>query len=334
MWFCIHRLLLWLNPEVAHHLGSILLKLYQKIIISFIKPKVNAGAWVQSQTQTTLKFPNPVGLAAGFDKNAELFVALSQFGFGFIEVGTVTPLAQDGNPKPRLWRVEPEGLINQMGFNNCGVNTFKKNLQRLRSFCSVPVLANIGKNKSTSNESAIHDYATLFSQLSEVVDGFVVNISSPNTVGLRELQSIHFLEAIERVAPRRPVWVKLAPDLSTEELVELFKKIKKSATLSGCVLTNTSREIAQTEYAHAQGGYSGEKLFERSLECVSLCREVFGDKKSIIAVGGINSLVRARKMLKEGANLVEIYTGFVYRGPSLIKEVSKGLADQGFQLSF
>ncbi len=334
MLFFLHKILLLLPPEVAHHWAIFLLKLYQKFIILFLETKKSSSAALHLKEVRKIRFGNRLGLAAGFDKNAEVFLPLSHLGFGFIEVGTVTPNSQEGNPKPRIWRESPDGLINQMGFNNCGVEQFKKNLKKNRLHCSVPILANIGKNKITPNELAIQDYKSLFSMLAPEVDGFVVNISSPNTVGLRELQSIAFLEHLEEVAPQKPLWVKLSPDLDMDVLKELFLKIKSSQCFLGCVLTNTSRQIALQEYGRAEGGYSGEKLFERSLECVALCREIFNEKKSIIAVGGINSVVRAKKMRQEGADLIELYTGFVYKGPALVKEIVKGLADESFELSF
>jgi dihydroorotate dehydrogenase len=323
----LHRLLLKCPPEVSHHIAIALLRIYQKITSYFGEQKAFSSFHIRLKSTPSINFANRVGLAAGFDKNAECFSALARLGFGFIEIGTVTPMPQEGNSKPRLWRVEPEGLINQMGFNNCGVNEFKQNLRKYRPYCQVPILANIGKNKVTPNESALEDYRILFSQLSDDVDGFVVNISSPNTVGLRELQSVEFLDKIEKIAPKKPVWVKLAPDLDESSLRELFIQIKKSSVFQGCVLTNTSREIALNVYQRTEGGYSGEKLFNKTCEVVGLCREIFQEEKSIIGVGGINSPERAKKMKQVGADLIEIYTGFVYQGPGLIKALVDGLAD-------
>lgn len=334
MFSFVHRLILSLKPETAHRVGVFFLKIYQRLILFFCRSQPSQSFFVRKESGSSIYFKKPLGLAAGFDKNAELFVALSHFGFGFVEVGTVTPKPQEGNPKPRLWRVEPEGLINQMGFNNCGLERFKSNLKRLRPFCSVPILANVGKNKMTPNEFALEDYQYLFTELEGDVDGFVVNVSSPNTEGLRDLQSISFLEKIESVIPEKPVWIKLAPDLEKKQWLELLAKVKESRRLSGVVLTNTSRAIASRDYHRETGGYSGEKLFEKSLECVALAREIFKGSKSIIGVGGVNSAARAQKMLTEGADLVEIYTGFVYQGPSLIEEISKSLINQSFELRF
>jgi dihydroorotate dehydrogenase len=323
----LHRLLLKLPPEVSHHIAITLLRIYQKILSYFGTKKFLKSFNISLKSTPTLHFANRVGLAAGFDKNAECFSALARLGFGFIEVGTVTPMPQEGNPKPRLWRVEPQGLINQMGFNNCGVNQFKQNLRKYRPYCQVPILANIGKNKTTPNDSALGDYKVLFDELSNEVDGFVINISSPNTVGLRDLQSIEFLSQLEGIAPNKPIWVKLAPDLEESVLRELFVQIKKSIVFVGCVLTNTSREIALNSYQRTEGGYSGDKLFNKTCDVVGLCREIFGDEKRIIGVGGINSPERAKKIRQVGADLIEVYTGFVYEGPGLIKGIVKGLAD-------
>lgn len=323
----LHRLLLKLPPEFAHHIAVTLLRIYQKFISFFGTQNSSERFNIRLKSTPTLNFANRVGLAAGFDKNAECFSALARLGFGFIEVGTVTPMPHQGNPNPRLWRVKPEGLINQMGFNNCGVNQFKQNLRKHRSFCHVPILANIGKNRQTANESALEDYRSLFSELSGEVDGFVVNISSPNTVGLRDLQSTQFLEQIEKIAPQKPIWVKFAPDLDDKSLQDLFFYLKKSPLFAGCVLANTSRDIALKQYQREQGGYSGEKLFDRTLELVGLCREIFQEEKSIIAVGGINSPERAKKIRQAGADLIEVYTGFVYEGPQLIKSLVESLAD-------
>lgn len=334
MFSFVHKCLLLFSPEIAHSLGVFFVKIYQKLLVVFSKHNCRPAFSLKKGHLESLVFPNRLGLAAGFDKNAELFVGLSRFGFGFIEVGTVTPEAQEGNPKPRLWRVEPEGLINQMGFNNCGLKSFQNHLRRLRPFCSVPVLANIGKNKTTPNERAIEDYQILFKGLVNDVDGFVVNVSSPNTQGLRELQSVEFIEHIESAAPRKPVFVKLAPDLDSEQLIQLCRKVNESPRLSGIVLTNTSRAIAQRDYEKDQGGYSGEKLFEMSLECVAVARENLKDGKCIIGVGGVNSPERAKKMLSQGADLIEVYTGFVYQGPKFIKNISQELSNQSFELSF
>ncbi len=322
-----HRFLLYLPPEIAHQIGFFFLKIYQSFLSLFKGSSHSSAPAIQVPGLSFLKFPNRLGLAAGLDKNAEGFPALAHLGFGFIEVGTVTPLPQQGNPKPRLWRVSPQGLINQMGFNNCGVEEFKHHLRKYRKLCPVPVLANIGKNKNTPNELAYLDYQKLFQELYPWVDGFVVNVSSPNTVGLRALQSTEFLEKLESFISGKPVWVKLAPDLEPTEFVELLKKIKSSSLYAGCVLTNTSRQVALTEYQRSEGGYSGEKLFEKSLGFVARAREVFQKEKVIIGVGGINSIQRAQQMLHAGADLIEVYTAFVYQGPKFVKALSKELTN-------
>lgn len=327
MLWLVHHLLLKFPPEFAHHVAVCFLKIYQYILPkSFVLPQTKVLS-IKIKGLDALKFPNRLGLAAGFDKNAECFASLSRVGFGFIEVGTVTPLPQTGNPKPRLWRVAPQGLINQMGFNNCGVEEFKKNILHFRSRCIVPILANIGKNKSTSNESALKDYQQLFKELENEVDGFVINLSSPNTEGLRDLQSVEFLEKLEAIAPSKAIWVKLAPDLSQEALTELLEKIRSSSKLTGCVLTNTSRKIALEQYQRMEGGYSGTKLFETSLERVGWAAEILKGEKTLVAIGGVDSTERALKMRRAGADLVEVYTAFVYQGAKFVKTVASALAD-------
>jgi dihydroorotate dehydrogenase len=322
----LHRLLLWLPPELAHNIGVLGLRMLQASRLKKRLQRLPCTIDIRIRSVQKLRFCSRLGLAAGFDKDAQVFPALFSLGFGFIEVGTVTPRPQKGNPRPRLWRSANESLVNQLGFNSCGVEEFRNNIARHRVITeNRPLFANIGKNKSTPSEIAVTDYAELFEKLRHLVDGFVVNVSSPNTPGLRDLQSESFLTEIARVAPvNLPVFVKLAPDLSNEEIKGLVGFINKEDRFSGVVLTNTSRALARSIAGREEGGLSGAPLFERSLECVSIAREILKDK-ILIGVGGVCNSYRATEMRNAGADLVEIYTSFAYGGPSLVRELAETL---------
>jgi len=313
----IGRVLLKLSPEVAHHQVIRLLKAYQLIPVPLKFPAIEV------RTMPHLKFRNRVGLAAGFDKNAEVFPALARLGFGFLEVGTVTPLPQPGNPKPRIWRVPPAALVNSLGFNNCGLEQFARNLSAHKS--PIPVFANIGKGKATPNEAAIEDYQFALRHLRDRANGFVINVSSPNTPGLRGLQNPEFIEQLGESLPiGRPVWLKLAPDLANEDLKTLCEQVKRHSRINGVVVTNTSRALAQAS-GYDQGGLSGAPLLERSLECVTIAREALGPEKILVGVGGISSRRDARLMHEAGADLIEIYTSFIYQGPGIVAELADEL---------
>ena len=269
---------------------------------------------------------NRVGIAAGLDKQAQCYAALGLLGAGFVEVGTVTPEPQPGNAKPRLWRHRKDkALVNAFGFNSVGVDRFEANLRRYRDVTldRMPVLANVGKNKDTSDEHAIDDYNRLFRQLESVVDGFVVNLSSPNTPGLRNLQNTKFLDQIARAAPPAlPVLVKFSPDLSDGELRELCGFLKSERRFAGAVVGNTSRRLAEERYRAKMGGLSGAPLFPRALECVAIARGALGAEKLLIGVGGIVETSQAKAMREAGADCVELYTGFIYGGPRFLKDVA------------
>lgn len=313
-----HHLFLLLPPEIAHALGIFALKIYQTLLKK--NPPKTIKSYVVLDRPLALKVSSRLGLAAGLDKNAEVYWALSQLGFGFIEVGTVTPLPQEGNPKPRLWRMQNQSLVNHMGFNSVGVDKFRKNLLRYRNNVSCPILANIGKNRTTDLECASGDYAFLFQALKDVVDGFVVNLSSPNTPGLRNLQNEEFLREIARHIPSVPTYLKLSPDLEDDDILHLSEWIREESRFAGIVLTNTSRLLAEGAGMKV-GGLSGKPLFERSLNCVSIARKGIG-KKTVIGVGGISSRQDAKKMFEAGADLIEIYTSFIYGGPAIVQELT------------
>ncbi len=277
-----------------------------------------------------LRFKNPVGLAAGFDKNAVLFRELSSFGFGHIEIGTLTPKPQDGNPKKRLFRLlEDSAIINRMGFNNNGVDAA---VEKLKKNKNVLIGGNIGKNKVTSNEDAISDYEICFDALYEVVDYFVVNVSSPNTPNLRELQDKEPLTALLAALQNKnsgkrkpkPILLKIAPDLTNEQLLDIIDIVKETK-IAGVIATNTtiSRDGLQSENKKEAGGLSGKPLAKRSTEVIRFLSEKSGRAFPIIGVGGIHSAQDAIEKLEAGASLIQLYTGFIYEGPKLVKDINK-----------
>ncbi|WP_449435975.1 quinone-dependent dihydroorotate dehydrogenase [Pedobacter steynii] len=285
-----------------------------------------------------IKFKNPVGLAAGFDKNGEYIEALSDLGFGFIEVGTVTPLPQPGNDKPRMFRLEDDSaIINRMGFNNKGVDTLAERLRLLKAANSdIVVGGNIGKNKNTPNEDAISDYIKCFDRLFDVVDYFVVNVSSPNTPGLRALQEKEpLMELLNTLQQRnnknnvsRPILLKIAPDLTNEQLDDIVE-IVMSTGIAGVIATNTTIDRSTLQSPEPlkseMGGLSGKPLTQRSVEVVRYLAAKSNKAFPIIGVGGIHSPKDAQDMLDAGASLVQLYTGFIYEGPGLIKRICKEL---------
>jgi len=315
-----------LPPEVAHRLVIVLLRFWQFVTFK-IRKKVIAPGTVVIGKLPHLRFQSRLGVAGGFDKNAEVFAAMAKLGFGFVEIGTVTPLPQSGNPKPRVWRVDRDGLVNWLGFNSVGAQRVRKNLLNYRGSVSVPIFANVGKNRNTPIEGAIEDYRSVLTLLADVVDGFVINVSSPNTPGLRQLQSEDFLEKLAVLIPDKPVWLKLSPDLDKNRFEDLVEYVKRSR-YSGVVLTNTSEAMAK-QAGFERGGLSGPRLFNRALDFVGTAAGIFKAEKTIVAVGGIDSGSRARQMIQAGADLVEVFTGFVYRGPELIWEIRRELGEMG-----
>lgn len=274
-----------------------------------------------------LNFPNPVGLAAGMDKNAVALPAWQAMGFGFLEAGTITALAQPGNEKPRCFRFPlQEALINRMGFNNRGASVAAKRLRRLKSsgrWPSIPVGINIGKSKVTPLENAASDYATSYNLLLPYGDYFVINVSSPNTPGLRTLQDsdslAQIIRTLKRIHSGKPLLVKIAPDLTDDALREMAA-LAESEKLAGLIATNTTLDhTAIPAPADQTGGLSGAPLRQRSTEVIRTLRSV--TQLPIIASGGIMDAASAKEKLDAGANLVQIYTGFVYRGPELIRDI-------------
>lgn len=284
-----------------------------------------------------IEFDNPVGLAAGFDKNASMFNDLAYCGFGFIEIGTVTPLGQPGNEKPRLYRLkEDAGIINRMGFNNDGVDNALKNLKIKKT--KLIIGGNIGKNKSTPNEEATQDYIKSFNALFDVVDYFVVNVSSPNTPNLRALQEreplTELLKSLQlenaKQAERKPILLKIAPDLTDAQLDDIIE-IVQEVRLDGVIATNTtiSRDGLKTSNDRIEsigaGGLSGKPVKARSTEVIRYLATKSNKAFPIVGVGGIHSAEDALEKMDAGADLVQLYTGFVYEGPKLVKDINKAI---------
>jgi dihydroorotate dehydrogenase len=286
-----------------------------------------------------LKFINPVGLAAGFDKNGEVISELANMGFGFIEVGTVTPLPQPGNPKPRMFRApEDKALINRMGFNNLGVDVVAERIAAYRKKASsaqkgLIIGGNIGKNKNTPNEDAVSDYIKCFDRLFDVVDYFVVNVSSPNTPGLRELQEKEPLMQLLNTLQQRnnkndiskPILLKIAPDLTNEQLDDIVEIVQQTK-IAGVIATNTTIDkssLSNPKLKEEAGGLSGAPLTKRATEVIRYLADKSNRSFPIIGVGGIHSAEDALEKLNAGASLVQLYTGFIYEGPGLIKRINK-----------
>lgn len=336
----IRPILFLFDPEKIHHFTFSLLTIGSKVpglnFFLSIFYKINNPSL--EKEILGLRFKNPVGLAAGFDKDAKLIDALSSFGFGFIEIGTLTPKPQQGNDQPRLFRLPKDGaLINRMGFNNQGVLSAVEKLKKRSS--SVLIGGNIGKNKVTPNENAIHDYAYCFEQLYPYVDYFVVNVSSPNTPNLRALQEKeplqkllqHIKDLNSKKEKPKPILLKIAPDLTVSQLDDVIEILKITKT-DGIIATNTtlSREGLLTSPDDIQligaGGLSGKPLTTKANEVISYLRRNMGATYPIIGVGGIMTVQDALDKLAAGADLIQLYTGFVYEGPSFVKKINQAIS--------
>ncbi len=330
----IRPILFWFDPEEVHYFSFSFIKFISKIpfVPSILKSIYEVKDTRLEREVFGLKFKNPVGLAAGFDKDAKCYKELSNFGFGFIEIGTLTPKPQDGNPKKRLFRLkEDSGIINRMGFNNGGVDAA---VLRLMQNNGVLIGGNIGKNKVTPNENATSDYLLCFDALFNYVDYFVVNVSSPNTPNLRELQEkeplTNLLQDLQNSNSKKqfpkPILLKIAPDLTNEQLLDIIE-IVKTTKIAGVIATNTtiSRENLQSENKTETGGLSGKPLTKRSTEVIRFLSEKSNKAFSIIGVGGIHSAEDAIEKLEAGACLLQLYTGFIYEGPNLVKEINKAI---------
>ncbi len=323
------------DPEKVHHFVVGVMKLSFPVFYIrrlFYNFNINGKSHPSLEREVFgIKFPNPVGLAAGFDKNAEIYKQMSSLGFGFIEIGTVTPVAQDGNPKKRIFRlVKDNALINRLGFNNDGV---EKIIRRLRNKGNVIIGGNIGKNKITPNERAKDDYLTCFKALYEHVDYFAVNVSSPNTPNLRDLQNINYLRKIlcplideNKKRKSKPILIKISPDLNDNDI----KKIVDMALhlkIDGIITSNTTlcrnNLKSKEKLTSEMGGLSGEPLNKRSTDIIKIIHHYSNKKLPIIGVGGIMSTKDALDKLEAGASLIQLYTGFIYNGPSFARDINK-----------
>ncbi|WP_026898708.1 quinone-dependent dihydroorotate dehydrogenase [Daejeonella oryzae] len=338
MYQLIKPILFQYDPENIHHFVTGGLRAANRIwgVKSLLKNTFQVQDSRLEREVLGLKFKNPVGLAAGFDKNADLVEELAEFGFGFIEIGTVTPLPQPGNEKPRMFRLPAdEALINRMGFNNQGVDVVADRLSRLNRKGLI-IGGNIGKNKNTPNEDAVSDYIKCFDRLFDVVDYFVVNVSSPNTPGLRELQEKEPLKNILNTLQQRnkkndvsrPILLKIAPDLTNSQLDDIVEIVQETK-IAGVIATNTtiSREnLKSSDSLKSQtGGLSGKPLTQRSTEVIRYLSEKSKKSFVIIGVGGIHSPKDALEKLEAGASLIQLYTGFIYEGPGLVKRINQHL---------
>ena len=333
----IRPLLFKYDPEKVHHFTFKSIRLLNGIgLTKFLRPVFNVEDKRLERTVFGLKFKNPVGLAAGFDKDAKLFQELSDFGFGFVEIGTLTPKPQDGNPKKRLFRLkEDQAIINRMGFNNGGVDEAVKRLKKNRN---VLIGGNIGKNKITPNEEAFEDYKICFNALFDYVDYFVVNVSSPNTPNLRALQDkeplTKLLTGLQQLNAnkqrQKPILLKIAPDLTNDQLLDIIE-IVNTTKIAGVIATNTtiSREGLTSETKSEMGGLSGKPLRSRSTEVIRFLSEKSNKAFPIIGVGGIHTKEDAIEKLEAGASLVQLYTGFIYEGPQLIKKINSEILLRG-----
>ncbi len=328
----IRPLLFNIDPEKVHYFTfSILRKLFRVPAIGrIIRKKFTVEDARLEREVFGLKFKNPVGLAAGFDKDAKLYKELSNFGFGFIEIGTLTPKPQPGNEKKRLFRLkEDKAIINRMGFNNGGVAAA---VERLKMNTNVLIGGNIGKNKSTPNEKAVNDYMICFESLFDYVDYFVVNVSSPNTPNLRELQEKEPLTKLLKTLQEnnllkdrpKPILLKIAPDLSDSQLLDIID-IVQATKIAGVIATNTtiSREGLTSSAKDEVGGLSGKPLKNRATEVIRFLSEKSNKAFPIIGVGGIHSAEDALEKLDAGASLIQLYTGFIYEGPQLVRAINE-----------
>lgn len=340
MYKILKPILFGLSPEKAHKFTVALWKFTLKL------PLINRLFINSYRVQDPklkrqlfgLEFDNPVGLAAGFDKDGKYYDSMSKLGFGFVEIGTVTPVGQDGNPQPRLFRLPPDGaLINRMGFNNEGVDALVKRL-KAKGKINCIVGGNIGKNKVTPNTEATNDYSICFEKLYDYVDYFVVNVSSPNTPNLRELQDkepltnlLNSLQKQNQAKPiQKPILLKIAPDLSDDQLLDIIDIVSNTGT-AGLIATNTTidRSKLSTDKTKIEeignGGLSGAPLKDRSTEVIRFLHKHSNGKIPIIGVGGIDSPEAAIEKLEAGASLIQVYSGMVFYGPNLVKDINKAI---------
>lgn len=328
----IKKVLFKLNPENAHCVAEFAFKNGAKFC-PFLTSRLAKRYFISDerleQKLFGVSFLNPIGLAAGFDKNATMTRMLTALGFGHIEFGTVTPEPQEGNPKPRLFRyTESESLQNSMGFNNDGMSRVKKRVEKIYPFAT-PLGANIGKNKTTSPEDALKDYEKLIDTFKDISDYIVINISSPNTPGLRDLQNEKFIKELFSMAKsktNKPVLLKISPDLEIKDAIDICSVALENGA-SGIVATNTTIDYSLLSDSKDFGGISGKVLKEKSSALFEELAKEFYGKTTLISVGGIDSAEVAYRRIKLGASLVQIYSSFIFKGPKLNQDISQGILD-------
>lgn len=325
----IRPLLFKLDPESSHALCAFFLR--QIAHLPFVQDMLVSQCVVSderlSQHIDSLHFSNPIGLSAGFDKNANMIKGLSTLGFGFLEVGTITHTPQHGNPKPRLFRfVQEESLQNAMGFNNDGVARILKRLQKIYPF-AIPIGVNVGKNKVITQSDSVKNYENAFKECIEVADYFVFNVSSPNTPNLRDLQNVEFIGNLFKMArdyTNKPLYVKISPDMPSDDMLEVIESAHKNGA-SGIIATNTSIDYTLLSNAKESGGISGMAITELCNNVFATIAKEFFGKMTLISSGGIHNADEAYARLRMGASLLQVYTGLIYRGPSFAKELNDGI---------
>ncbi|MBC8398817.1 MAG: quinone-dependent dihydroorotate dehydrogenase [Flavobacteriales bacterium] len=337
MYSLIRRILFLFDAELIHEFSVKSIKLLSLLPFSkqILRYFFHVNTKALERNLFGLKFKNPVGLAAGFDKNAECYNEISNFGFGFIEIGTVTPLPQPGNPKKRIFRlVEDKSLINRLGFNNKGLDEITKNLRKKRD---IIIGANIGKNFFTENKDGHKDYLKCLQGLHDLVDYFAINISSPNTKNLRQFHDKDLLKPLleslinynNNQSSRKPMLLKISPDLDTKQLDDIISLVSE-LKINGIIATNTtiSRDNLKSKHQNEIGGLSGELLKEKSNYIIKYLRKKLDNNFPIIGVGGIMTKDDAIEKLNSGADLIQLYTGFIYKGPGLIRDINKAIINQ------
>ena len=327
----LKRILFKFDPETAHNIAEYSLRVLGKCKIakSYMQKKNYITDPKLSQKVFGVTFANPVGLAAGFDKNATMIKAMQSLGFGFTEIGTMTPKPQDGNPKPRMFRYpEEKSVQNAMGFNNKGAHKVLKNLKRVYPF-DIPIGANIGKNKTTPEEFALSDYKSLIKKFEDSSDYLVINISSPNTPNLRDLQNEKFITELFTMAKEltaKPILLKIAPDMEVAMAIDLCNSAI-NAGAAGIIATNTTIDYSLVPNCQNFGGLSGACLTQKSANLFKeIAAELFG-KTILISVGGISNGAEAYKRIKDGANLVQSYSGMIFEGPSMVRKINEEILE-------
>jgi len=323
----IKSILFLLEPEIAHKIAELFLRFISNcsILFTYFLNKNFVSNSMLKQEIFNKEFINPIGLAAGFDKNANIIKPIGALGFGFTEIGTITPLPQVGNSKPRLFRlIDEDSLQNAMGFNNLGVGYALGNLKKIYPFC-LPIGVNIGKNKDTIQKDSILDYQFLVRSVESYADYLTINLSSPNTPNLRDLQNEKFIKKLLTTINKtttKPILIKISPDMSVSNALLISNSAIEHGA-SGVIIANTSIDYSLSKNAKDFGGLSGELIRDKSYKFfLSIAKELFG-KTILISVGGINSSDEAYRRLKAGASLIQIYSSLIFKGPSIIGDINR-----------